>query len=248
MRIGIFSLSCCEGCSVEFLNLESKILEILRYYSIVNFRIAMDMDELPVDIAFVEGSPTVPSEVKKLMKIRENSKVLVALGSCAVTTGVLGLANTLPKKELMKIYGGNPPQIPVDVKPISHYVDVDYQLPGCPFSKDELTRLLTDILLGKEFRIPERGVCFDCPLRESGCLMDRGIPCMGPVTKGGCGAPCPSSGALCTGCRGNFKDANFKAHIRALKEMGLEAEDVVEVYSIFGSEVLKEVISWLREE
>jgi coenzyme F420-reducing hydrogenase gamma subunit len=35
--------------------------------------------------------------------------------------------------------------------------------------------------------------------------------CLGPVTRGGCGAPCPSAGLHCYGCFGPAEDANLLA-------------------------------------
>ncbi len=248
MNIGIFSLSCCEGCSVQFLNLESKILEVLKHLSIKNFRLAKEINEMPVDIAFVEGTPTTRDEVIKLLRIRKDCKVLVALGACADTGGVPGLVNTISKRDAIKVYQGNPPEISLNPKPLSYYVNVDYILHGCPFSRKELLELITDIVIGKEFREKEYSVCVECTLRENGCLLEQGYLCMGPITRGGCKAMCPSNGAACIGCRGPFEDANFKGHIRSLQELGFTKEQIMEAYSVFSYEKLKEVISWLKEE
>ena len=247
MKIGIFSLSCCEGCSVEFLNLEGKILEVLERFNIGEFRLAMDSRE-SVDIAFVEGAPTTAEEVKKLLGIRKNAAVLVALGSCATSGGVLKLANGVPRRMAFEVYNGKPPTMPVDVRPISDYVPVDYMLPGCPFSREEMLELLTCILLEKEFRLQEKSVCVECSLRENACLLERGELCMGPVTRAGCGAVCPSAGSPCSGCRGAYGDANWRAHIRTLREMGFTEEEIEDAYSIFMGEVAREVSSWLHEE
>ena len=247
MNIGIFSLSCCEGCSVQFLNLESKILDVLKYFHIKNFRLAKENNEMPVDIAFVEGTPTTEHELIKLMKIRRDCKVLVALGTCATTGGVPGMVNTMKKKEAMKIYENKPPKMPVDPKPLDYYVDVDYHLHGCPFSKDELLGLITAVLMKKEFREKNYSVCVECSLRENGCLLDRGKLCMGPVTRGGCKAVCPSNGKECMGCRGPYEDANFKSHIELLENIGFSDEEIVEAYSIFSYEKHREVIAWLKE-
>ena len=76
MNIGIFSLSCCEGCSVEFLNMEEEILDILNHFGIENFRLVKEVNKLPVDVAFVEGVPANENEVAKLLEIRRNSEIL----------------------------------------------------------------------------------------------------------------------------------------------------------------------------
>lgn len=34
------------------------------------------------------------------------------------------------------------------------------------------------------------------------CLLNQGFMCMGPITSSGCGAICPSSNSVCTGCYG----------------------------------------------
>ena len=248
MNIGVFSLSCCEGCSVQFLNLESEILEILKYLGIRNFRLAKEINEWPVDIAFVEGTPTNRDEIMKLLKIRRDSKVLIALGSCAATGGVPALVNTIEKKDAMEIYGGMPPEMPVDAKPLKYYVDVDYTLYGCPLSKDELKELITSVLMGKEFRNKRYSVCVECSLRENGCLLEEGYLCMGPITRAGCKAICPSNSTPCLGCRGPFEDANLKGHIKILRDMGFSKDEIIEAYSIFSYEELKEVIAWLKEE
>ncbi len=247
MNIGIFSLSCCEGCSVQFLNMEHEILDILKHLEIKNFRLAKEINEWPVDIAFVEGTPTNGNEIKKLLKIRRDSKILVALGTCAATGGVPALVNTIKKKEAMKVYDGMPPDMPVDAKPLRYYVDVDYTLYGCPFSRDELKDFITSIIMNKEFRNKRYSVCVECSLRENGCLLEEGHLCMGPITRAGCKAICPSNNTPCIGCRGPYEDANLKGHIKILLDSGFSKDEIIEAYSIFSYEDLKEVISWLKE-
>ena len=46
-----------------------------------------------IDVAFVEGAITNEADAKKLMKIRKNSKRLVAIGACAVNGMPAGQRN-----------------------------------------------------------------------------------------------------------------------------------------------------------
>ncbi|RLE85860.1 MAG: hypothetical protein DRJ39_00885 [Thermoprotei archaeon] len=59
-------------------------------------------------------------------------------------------------------------------------------------------------------------------MRENACLLDLGIPCLGPITRGGCKAACPSVGRECIGCRGLAEDANIESLISIMKEKGIE--------------------------
>ena len=86
--------------------------------------------------------------------------------------------------------------------------------------------LLQSLTTGNEF--PERGplgceqvaLCGECSLPRTDtpvarfyrpheiaakpevCLLDQGIICLGPATRGGCGALCPEVGMGCRGCYG----------------------------------------------
>ena len=233
---------------MQFLNMEHEILDMLKHLEIKNFRLAKEINEWPVDIAFVEGTPTNRDEIRKLLKIRRDSKLLVALGSCAATGGIPALVNAMEKKEAMKVYNGMPPEIPVDAKPLKYYVNVDYTLYGCPFSIEELKELITSIIMGKEFRNKRYSVCVECSLMENGCLLKEGYLCMGPITRAGCKAKCPSNNASCLGCRSIYEDANLKGYIKILLDKDFSKDEIIEVFSLFSYEELKEVIAWLKEE
>ena len=65
------------------------------------------------------------------------------------------------------------------------------------------------------------------------CLLDQGIVCMGPATRSGCGALCPSVGVPCRGCYGpppNSLDQGTKM-ISALASV-VDSQDPEEIDAI----------------
>ena len=207
------------------LNMEDKLLDILSSIDLVECRllgVKKDYDEL--DVAIIEGAVMSDEEERELKEIRERSKILVALGECACHGG----------KFLMKDFRLEevPMKLPRGVKafradPLDKYVKVDYHVYGCPVYGEDFLRLLKDLLLGREYKPAPYNVCAECILRENACLLDRGVLCLGPITRGGCEAVCPSAGRWCVACRGLAEDANVESMIDILKERGIEVPDYV---------------------
>ena len=117
------------------------------------------------------------------------------------------------------------------VKSLDQVVDVDYTIPGCPPEPHQIWAVLQVVVaaLTQGAELPPKGsiigametaVCDECihPKSEKKiyrfyrpyekvpepdvCLLEQGIICMGPATRGGCGALCPQVGMGCRGCYG----------------------------------------------
>lgn len=145
-------------------------------------------------------------------------------------TSTVNPHRTTPQTEMN--LDGNQLNLPAfydNVKALHQMVDVDYYVPGCP-PEAELTHQLVDVVssYASTGELPPKGtviasqkvLCDECP-RERGeksiskiyrfheiepdpvkCLLDQGIICMGPATRGGCKARCVSVNIPCTGCMG----------------------------------------------
>ncbi len=227
--VGIFGLTGCAGCQLNILNIEDNLLDILKLVDITSWVMAkQDNSEGPWDVAFVEGSVAKQSEVDRVKKIREKSGVLVAIGACATHGGLPGLRNFRDIDEMTRIvYGEDNERIDaIPIKPVSAYVDVDYELPGCPMEKSEFVEIVKSLVMGKKPYIPQYSVCGECKALENICLLKEGKFCMGPITQAGCNALCPSHGAACEGCRGPAPEANWAAEVKILKEIGATGDDV----------------------
>lgn len=233
MKIGIFSLSSCSGCQIEFLNLESHILDLLSILEISEAQILMTGNhDGDFDIVFIEGSPTTEHEVELLRSLRKRSGLLVALGTCACYGGVQRMVEENGIKHAVRMqYGESSPVASLIPRGIFEYVNVDAKLYGCPFERKELLELVKALVMDMEYRDRDYSVCTECVLRENDCLLERGEPCMGPVTRGGCAARCPSNGMHCTGCRGEYPDMNVESHVRILKSAGYSDEEIRALYN-----------------
>jgi len=111
------------------------------------------------------------------------------------------------------------------VKTLDQTVEVDYYLPGCPPPAKQVAKAVEAIAKNE---LPPKGsvigplksVCDECPRKKEQkkiskiyrvyeitpepekCLLEQGIICMGPATRGGCEAQCISANMPCTGCGG----------------------------------------------
>lgn len=234
-RVAFFDFTSCEGCQLDVLNLESEVLDLLKAVDIVNFREAMTERDDNYDIAFVEGSISRESEIPRLQRIRDQAKVLVALGSCACIGGVNCLKNHLPMEEALRIvYGENAKDYDtMPARPIDAVVPVDFYIRGCPISTAEFLKVVKALLLGRRPDIPNFPVCVECKLADNVCVFEKGMACLGPVTRAGCDAICVSSGRKCWGCRGLVDDPNIDSEKDVLRKHGLTEEQLMERFNIY---------------
>jgi len=236
VKIGFFSLSCCEGCELAVLDLEGTLLKAFNQIEIVESRLLMEKvkpSARKLDLAFVEGSVVTSHDLDKLHHVREKTDFLVALGACAAIAGIPGIRNALPSGIQERLRQKAIKPVKKKVCPISAFVEVDYTLNGCSINEQEFLDFLNKFLHGVKPRLQEVPVCFECKLRENACLLLKGEACLGPVTYAGCNALCPSQNAQCIGCRGFTKDANFSSLEKIFKELGLSREESYSLFTYF---------------
>lgn len=143
------------------------------------------------------------------------------------------------------------------VKTLAQTVDVDYFVPGCP-PEEKTTWLALETLI--EGRLPPKGtvishsvkaVCDECPRIKKEkkvkkfyrpyeiipdaetCLLEQGLLCYGPATRGGCGAPCPQANMPCTGCYGPVEGVvDQGAHFLTALASVIDSDDPEEIQRI----------------
>ncbi|GKS58709.1 oxidoreductase [Nitrospira sp.] len=210
-KLGVFKFASCDGCQLSILNLEDDLLAVSETLDIAYFpEASSDMREGPYDIALVEGSITTPEDLHRIVSVRERAKVLMTIGACATAGGIQALRNWSDVEAFKQAVYPSPQYIQSlsTSTPISEHVRVDFELWGCPIEKTQLMRVLIDLFAGVQPKLPTHSLCLDCKRRGMVCvLVTKGEPCMGPVTRTGCGVICPSLGRDCYGCFGPSEGA-----------------------------------------
>jgi coenzyme F420-reducing hydrogenase gamma subunit len=233
LRLGVFKFASCDGCQLQVLNLERELLALSERLEIAHFLEASSrVAPGPYDVALVEGSITTKDDVARIRRIREQSRVLVTIGACATAGGIQALRNWCDGEaiEEWKRHVYPDPRwvaaLPTST-PIADHVAVDYEIHGCPIDRQQLLRVLLGALRGATPDLPGHSVCLECKRRGLVCvLVARGVPCMGPVTRTGCGALCPAHRRDCYACFGPMEQPNTEALARRFEDLGLDPRDV----------------------
>jgi len=237
LKLGVFELTDCGGCALNMLFLYERLFDLLEFYEIGEFHMASSLKaENHFDVAIVTGTVSSHRDLELLKEARNHSNYMIALGTCA-THGSVQASVELPVREKLKaVYGdeGNPMKA-LDSKPVVEYVAVDLAIPGCPYDKDELYQALMNIAKGIDPVRPDYPVCVECKLNEYECvLVKKGLPCLGPITLGGCNAACIRSGLGCIGCRGPLPgEVNPASEYEILKGLGYDDDYIVRKFKTF---------------
>ncbi len=237
--VAFIELTCCAGCECALLDTNETLLELLARLDIRDFRLFEEHEKEPkvkmYDVVFVVGSPSTKEQVAEIKRLRKKTRVLIAYGGCAIYNSVWGSKRWRDKEALMRKVYPLPKGIDnLDYMGVKEVVPVDFEIPTCPVNANEFVRVVNDFLIGKIPVIPKRPVCYECQLAGYECVLQKGQPCLGPVTLGGCGAVCLKSQVACQACRGPLVGANFDSLWK--KIVGLvgakRAEQILEVFGV----------------
>ncbi len=239
--LGVYKFSSCDGCQLALLNLGEGLLALSREVEIVHFAEAGPLDpERPVDIALVEGSLSGPADLDRVRAIRSRSRWLLALGACATSGGLQALRNLADRQEWLQAVYPNAEYLAGlgDATPLSQAVRVDLELWGCPVTGRQVLAAVRDLRAGVVPRRERETLCLECKRRQRVCtLVSAGAPCLGPVTRAGCGALCPSFGRACYGCTGPAETLNAGSLGRCIAGLGLLPDERARCFLLFHSSV-----------
>ncbi len=230
-KVAIHKFASCSGCQLAFVNMGEDLIELTKLVDLVHMVEVGSVapEDQQVDISFIEGSITTPHDVERLMKIRANSRFVITIGACATSGGIQALRNNADSGEWMRSVYAKPEFIQSlsTSGAIANHVKVDFELWGCPVSSKQMYAAVRCFLNGVPPVELREKVCQECKRRGNVCiLVAKGEPCMGPVTRTGCGALCPSFGAPCYTCYGPAETINASSFGDCLIGLGLDPDQV----------------------
>lgn len=237
-RLAVFKFASCDGCQLTLLDCERELLAVAEAVEIAFFPEASSrMLRGPYQLTLVEGSITTPDDAERIHRIRAQSRFLVTIGACANAGGIQALRNYADVNEFRQLVYARPEYIRTLERstPIAEHVPVDFALYGCPIDKRQLLEVIQAFLAGRKPEIPGYSVCMECKRRGTVCLMTgpRATPCLGPVTRAGCGALCPSYDRGCFGCFGPSESPNMASLREQWSKLGASQDDIVRVLRTF---------------
>ena len=248
-KIAFFDFACCEGCQLSVLQMD-ECLDLLQQIEVVNWREVSSERRQDYEIAFCEGSITTEHDMERIRKVRDQAQILVSLGACASIGCRNALKNRYPMEESLKLVYGDKADCfeTLPAQPVTAVVDVDYQIQGCPAGVPEIATVFKKILTGQDHTPSNDPVCVECKRKDNLCVYEKGLICLGPITRCGCDAICTTFGDGCQGCRGLIDDANINAASRVLTAKNLHPimARVVQEHQLSKQEVLNKVAVYNR--
>jgi NAD-reducing hydrogenase small subunit len=162
-------LDGCSGCHMSFLDTDERLLELASRIDVV-YSPLVDNKIFPknVDVTLVEGAVSSDEDLKKIQAIRSKTKILVALGDCAVTGNIPSMRNKFEVNAILRrayvenaTVGGKIPDVDLptllpEARPVHEVVKVDIYLPGCPPPADAIYYVLGELLANRTPNLDQR--------------------------------------------------------------------------------------------
>ena len=162
IRLATVWLDGCSGCHMSLLDMDERLLDIADKIELVSSPL-MDVKGFPenIDLTIIEGAITNEEDLHKVLAFRKNTKLLMALGDCAVTSNVPGMRNGFSVDELRtRAYIENAsaeqqmpdavvPRLLSRTRPLHEVVKVDVYVPGCPPHADIIFYAIAELLEGR---------------------------------------------------------------------------------------------------
>jgi F420-non-reducing hydrogenase small subunit len=218
-------------------------------YDLGYMNLVMSIYDIPdVEVLLVSGGVQTEEDLYKLRRTAPRAELVVAVGICAISGGVLSLGarSAIREEFLIQEERFHLPDLLPKCRPVDSVVDIDLYLPGCPPTPELFMVVLSRSL---ERKIAKT-VCQECGLKKDRemrptkllgtqqgevlpdiCLINQGHLCIGTSTRGGCQALCTKAGYPCVGCRGPsdaFIEKDSQTWLKSIQRVFSHMTDIAE--------------------
>ncbi len=164
VKVAMDWLAACAGCEMSMLDMDERLVQLLEKIELTSTPIT-DLKHPPkegVTVGILSGTVNNTTNLDVVKEMRERSKILIAMGDCAVFGGIMTMRNFFNMEEALKrayietestVEGFIPNSEelckPIKARPVNDVVKVDIHLPGCPPSADAIYYVLSELLEGR---------------------------------------------------------------------------------------------------
>lgn len=174
VRVATMWFSGCAGCHMSLLDVDEVLIDLAGRIEFCNSPVT-DLKVFPedgVDVTLIEGAVANEEHLELVKQAREKSKILIALGDCAVTGNVPALRNGIhPDAMIEEIYGPSRtsngklpyevvPRLLDRVRPLHEVVPIDFFLHGCPPPSGVIAKAILALLDGKTPELVDQDLKF----------------------------------------------------------------------------------------
>ena len=174
-KIATAWLAGCAGCHMSFLDIDEKILDVVKLVDITASPITDFKEYEQVDVGIIEGTVNTTKDEAVLRDLRAHCKILMAWGDCACFGGIVTMRNQFDKADCLRrgyietestVQGKIPtsdelPKLLDKAKPANNVVRVDCFVPGCPPDASSIYYALVELLNGRIPVLPANMMRFD---------------------------------------------------------------------------------------
>lgn len=148
-KVGIFTFTCDEGCSIYLIEIFNKKLvgwlekmELSYFLSMKDRRDVKDFD-----IVLVEGAITTERDLKEIKELRKKTKILIGMGNCTITGMPTCQRNYFNEAQLGEIKKDlDKFKFLPKCQPVKEVVKMDDEIPGCPISEEAFIKVFEKYL------------------------------------------------------------------------------------------------------
>lgn len=148
-QVGVFSFTCDEGCSIYLIEIfNKKLVGWLEKMELKYFLSMKDKVEIKdFDISLIEGVISTEKDKKAIEEIRANSKIVICMGTCAITGLPSGQRNNFSDAQTKEIQADldKYDYLPKSLS-IKEAIKTDDEIQGCPIDEKKFIEVFEKYL------------------------------------------------------------------------------------------------------